>query len=293
MKPPLLLAIMGPTASGKTALAEDLAGRLEARLINADAFQVYRGLDVGTAKPARREDYELIDIKEPNEAFGVGGWTHLAQAILASAFARNRNVIVVGGTGLYIRALFEEYASMAAEPDPEVRARLNETNIEELRERLRRLDPAIAARTDMANPVRVRRALERLEGKPMDPVRLPPFRKVKLGLLPPTDLLDERIARRTSEMVHNGWIQEIERLSQEGFRRGDPGFRAIGYRTLWDHLERKIGLDEAIATTIAETRRYAKRQRTWLRSEPELVELSTTDDDAVRKAMERIDNVLM
>lgn len=270
-----------------------MARRLDARLVNADAFQVYRGLDIGTAKPTNKGAYDLLDIKDPNEPFGVGEWTRMAQAILEEAYRRSQNAVVVGGTGLYIRALFEEYASMADEPDVELRARLNETDIQELRLQLRHNHPEIAERTDMANPVRVRRAVERLQTAPLNPIRLPPFKKLKLGVDPPMEVLHERIERRMSEMVHNGWIQEIERLSREGYRRDDPGFRAIGYRALWDHLERKISLDEAIATTIAETRRYAKRQRTWLRSEPGLVELSTTtEEDAVQKAMERIDNVL-
>lgn len=284
---------MGPTASGKTGLAETLAQHLGARLINADAFQVYRGLDIGTAKPSDKNAYDLLDIKDPNEPFGVGEWTRMAQSILEEIYHRGQHALVVGGTGLYVRALFEEYASMADEPDPELRARLNLADIEDLRLQLRRDHPEIADRTDMANPVRVRRAIERLQTAPMNPIRLPPFKKLKLGVDPPMEVLHARIERRTSEMVHNGWIQEIERLSREGFRRDDPGFRAIGYQALWDHLERKISLDEAIATTIAETRRYAKRQRTWLRSEPGLVELSTTtEENAVRKAMERIDNVL-
>jgi tRNA dimethylallyltransferase len=290
----LLLAIMGPTASGKTGLAEALGRELNAQLINADAFQVYRGLDIGTAKPANRELYRLLDIKDPNEAFGLGEWTALAQRELVDLFSQRRNAIVVGGTGLYIRALFEEYEGLSDAPDPNLRAALSAIPIEDLRERLKSRHPEIAARTDLANPVRVRRALEKLETPAGEPIRLPAFQKMKLALNPSTLLLDSRAQRRVAEMVHNGWVQEIEELRQRGFRREDPGFRAIGYRTLWDHLERKISLEEAIATTIVETRRYAKRQRTWLRTEPNLVELSaTTENDAFAMAMERVETVLV
>jgi tRNA dimethylallyltransferase len=294
MPQPLLIAIMGPTASGKTPLAEALARELQAELINADAFQVYRGMDIGTAKPARKHLYKLLDLKDPPEPFGLGEWVSMAQAELDACYGLGRNVLVVGGTGLYIRALFEEYAALADAPDSELRARLNATDIDELRRTLRKDHPEIAAQTDLANPVRVRRAIERLQVPRSEPIVLPPFKKMKLAVNPSAPDLESRIGRRIAEMVHNGWVQETEELRQRGFRRDDPGLRAIGYRTLWDHLERKISLEEAIATVIADTRRYAKRQRTWLRTEPNLVELSaTTENDAIRKAMERINTVLM
>jgi tRNA dimethylallyltransferase len=285
---------MGPTASGKTGVAEALARELDAFLINADAFQVYRGMDVGTAKPVERSRYELIDIKDPNEGLALGQWAKLAQHILEDSFLRGRNVIVVGGTGLYVRALFEEYAAMAGPPDQGLRKRLNETSIDTLRKRLVTDHPEIAGQTDMANPVRVRRAIEKLHLEKSPAITLPPYKKLKVALNPAVDVLDGRIARRVVEMLHNGWIQEVEQLRQLGYRRDDPGFKAIGYRTVWDHIERKISLEEAAATTIAETRRYAKRQRTWLRTEPNLVELSaTTENDTVLHAMERIESVLM
>lgn len=294
MPPPLLLAIMGPTASGKTGLAEAIATRIGAQLVSADAFQVYRGMDVGTAKPKDVQRYELLDIKDPNEHFGVGEWTSRALDVVGRCFQENRHAVVVGGTGLYIRAFFEEYAAMQGLPSPELRESLNATPIEELRQRLQRDHPETAQRVDMANPVRVRRALERLQSSPGEPIRLPPFRKLKLSLMPPPDLLNLRIEQRALEMVHNGWTREIEVLRLRGFRRDDPGLRAIGYRTLWDCVERKISLDEATAATIVETRQYAKRQRTWLRSEPDLVTLSgNSEDDAVRKAMDCINDALV
>jgi tRNA dimethylallyltransferase len=290
----LLLAIMGPTAAGKTGLAEALAQELDAQLINADAFQVYRGLDIGTAKPIRKDLYKLLDIKEPDEPFGLGEWTSRAQIELEGLYRQQRNAVIVGGTGLYIRALFEEYAAIFDAPDPELRAELTSTPIDQLRERLKSEHPDVAARTDLANPIRVRRAFEKQHGRPGDPIRLPPYKKLKLAVNPDAAELESRLGRRIAEMVHNGWVQEIEELRQRGFRKDDPGLRAIGYRSLWDHLDRKISLEEAIATTIVETRRYAKRQRTWLRTEPNLVELSaTTENDAFESAMERVETVLM
>jgi tRNA dimethylallyltransferase len=291
---PLLIAVMGPTGSGKTPLAEAFATELDAQLINSDAFQVYRKLDIGTAKPVNKHRYKLLDVIEPNEPFGLGEWLRLAETEITRLYEKRQNVILVGGTGLYVRALFEQYSGMSGQPDPELRRQLNETPIEQLRERLQTESPELAAATDMANPVRVRRALERLETPPLKTITLPPFRKIKLALDVSIEELDQRLSRRIGEMLHNGWIREIEGLRQEGFRQDDPGFRAIGYRTLWDYLDRKISLAEATATTIVETRRYAKRQRTWLRTEPDLVQVSATIGmDTIRKTMERIRDVLM
>jgi len=291
---PFLVAIMGPTASGKTGLAEYVATQLAATLINADAFQVYRGLDIGTAKPANRSRYSLIDIKEPSESFGLGEWIRLAHGHLVETYAQGQSAVVVGGTGLYIRALFEEYAAMADQPDPGLREALNNTPIDDLRERLRSDHPEIAATVDLANPVRVRRAFERLHGPISEALVLPPFKKLKIGLTPDIDLLEGVIERRVAQMVEAGWVQEVESLREQGFSRCDPGFRAIGYRTISDYLDNKISLDEAVAATIIETRRYAKRQRTWLRTEKGLVGISaTTENDAIRKTMERIESVLM
>ncbi|HTQ08723.1 MAG TPA: tRNA (adenosine(37)-N6)-dimethylallyltransferase MiaA [Fimbriimonadaceae bacterium] len=292
MGAPLLLAIMGPTASGKTSLAERVAEAIDATLVNADAFQIYRGLDIGTSKPTRRERYELLDIREPDESFGLGEWLRLALDVLTESFEGARNVVVVGGTGLYVRALFEEYASISGPPDPDLRRRLNETPIEELRQRLADEHPELASTVELSNPVRVRRALERMQSTPPEPIHVPGFLKLKLGLSPPPEGVSARIEHRAAEMVQNGWVQEVMRLRESNFRREDPGLRAIGYRALWDHIERKISLDEALGRTVVETRRYAKRQRTWLRSEPNLHELSaTTENEAFDSAMERIGSV--
>ncbi len=285
---------MGPTASGKTGLAERLGDRLDAKLIGADAFQIYRGLDVGTAKPIDKKRYRLIDILEPNEDFGLGSWLGLAQVELVRAFACQQNVIAVGGTGLYVRALFEEYASIWAPPDPELRSKLNSMPIDSLRKQLIAGHPDIAASIDLANPVRVRRALEKLQSHKPTPIALPAFKKLKIALNPSVEVLSARIEHRVFEMVHNGWVREVEQLREMGYHREDPGFRAIGYRAIWDHLEDWLSIEEATATTIVETRQYAKRQRTWLRSEPNLVEISaTTEDDAFAEAVERIGSALM
>jgi tRNA dimethylallyltransferase len=274
-QPPLLLAVMGPTASGKTALAEELATKMDALLLNADAFQVYRGMDVGTAKPADKERYQLVDIKDPNEAFGLGEWLRLAESVLNQAFEHSRSVIVVGGTGLYIRGLMESYAGIWPAPDPALRQELMDREQSEglpaLSLQLQSLAPEVAAKTDLANPARVRRALERIiSGTTPDAVRLPPFRSLKIALDLELEKLYEQISRRAALMVQNGWLAEVENLASQGFGPGDPGFRALGYEDLWRHLNGEISLDAALQNATLATRRYGKRQRTWLRSEPRL-----------------------
>jgi tRNA dimethylallyltransferase len=271
---PWLIAVMGPTGAGKTDLAEALADRLDAQLVNADAFQVYRGMDIGTNKPPNRDRYRLLDLVEPSEPFGVGEWVRLARGILEELFARGQSAVFVGGTGLYIRALFEEYAEMGEAPPPEVRARVDEwRRAEGLEGLLRRLEPfGIPPGLDRKNPVRVSRALERaLYPSQAPPVRLPPFRKRKIAISVPSAQLEERVLARTREYVQNGWVSEVEGLRSRGIGEDAPGMRAIGYRTLLRHLDGGVDREKAIAEIVRDTMRYAKRQRTWLRSEPGLV----------------------
>lgn len=288
---------MGPTASGKTDLAERLADELDAQLLNADAFQIYRGMDVGTAKPADRARYRLLDLKDPDEPFGVGEYVRLAQQALAGLYTQGRSAVVVGGTGLYVRALFEEYAEMSAAPDPRLREELNAAFAAEglapLVERLRILDPETAERVDLRNPARVKRALERaLAPTPAPATTLPPFAKLKVGLHVNPQDLELRIEQRVSLMVQNGWVQEVQRLMHMGYSLDAPGFRAIGYRAISEYLLGKVELEEAVTTAIVDTRRYAKRQRTWLRSEPNLTALPL-DTDVLSAMRERIGNLFV
>jgi tRNA dimethylallyltransferase len=264
---------MGQTASGKTALAEALADELGAGLINADAFQAYRGMDIGTAKPENVACYALLDLKNPDEAYGVGEFCLLAATELARLHAEGRSAVVVGGTGQYVRALFEEYADLMPEPDPERRAhyarRLAEEGLETLAAELARRDPGTAV--ELRNPIRVTRALERLDdSRPPLAFRVPYASRIKVATSVGTDAIQERIARRTALMMHNGWVEEVRRLRGLGYGPDDPGFRAIGYRTIARLLDGDLATEEAERAIVQETTAYAKRQRTWLRSEPGL-----------------------
>ncbi len=276
---PLLISIMGPTASGKTELAEALAKVYDAQLINADAFQVYRHLDIGTAKPENRELYQLIDTVDPREQYGVGEFVIQATQILVELWEERRSAVIVGGTGLNIRALTEGYDTMAGPADPSFRAKMNEIHqtqgLGALVEKIKHIAPEVAITIDLSNPARVKRAIERAHFPAvLARAELPPFLSVKFGLLQDASDLEAKIVTRMRAMVQNGWIQEVERLMQSKYSLDDPGLRAIGYRNLWGYVEGKVELEEAIETTIVETRRYAKRQRTWLRSEPNLTVLN-------------------
>jgi tRNA dimethylallyltransferase len=296
---PVLIAVMGPTATGKTDLAESIAEEIDAQLINADAFQAYRGMDIGTAKPDHRERYRLLDIKDPNEGYGVGEFCARAQEILNELWAQRRSAVVVGGTGLYIRALFEQYEFLMPEPDQglreELQRRLKDEGLDSLVAELKVRDPETHARIDHRNPLRVTRALEKsIDTRPPSRVVLPPFQRLKFGLLLNMTDLRARIEERTRLMVHNGWVQEVEALLSLGYGPGDPGFRAIGYGEIAAHLAGETDLEGAIATTIVETRRYAKRQSTWLRSEPKIRNLDPSVPDileAVIRAIGRMSSV--
>jgi tRNA dimethylallyltransferase len=278
---PLLVAVMGETSSGKTALAEDLAQEIGAQLINADSFQTYRGMDIGTAKSERKELYELLDIKDPNEPFGVGEWVQLASAVLKDIFASKRSAVVVGGSGLNIRALFEGYGSMSGAPDPDLRAALNkrfaEEGLQPLVADLVALNPGAAEQVDLKNPVRVTRALEKvMTASENIQFELPNFKRVKFAIGNSVETINQRIHDRAWQMARNGWLEEVDTLRQSGYGPNAPGFRAHGYREIWRVLEGQLGLEEAVGSIISQVRRYAKRQRTWMKTEPSLIVLESS-----------------
>ena len=240
---------------------------------------MYRGMDIGTAKPSDKSRYELLDLKNPDEEFGVGEYVLLAAEQLQHHFNQGQNVIVCGGTGLYIRALIEEYQDLSPAPSPELRRKLNERPSEDLVDQLIRDFPEIANSTDLKNRIRVTRALERcLAPKEKIKFTIPPFQKKKIALIPDVKNTEPNIQHRTSLMLQNGWVNEVKSLLNSGYRPGNPGFRAIGYSAIVDFLYGDITEGELVETIEAETRNYAKRQRTWLRSEPDLEVFSTISE---------------
>lgn len=283
---------MGPTASGKTELAERLADRFDAALLSADAFQIYRRFDIGTAKPENRDRYSFIDIRDPEESFGVGEYVRLAASKLAELFQIGRNAVIVGGTGLYVRALLESYKDMHPPPSPELRNRISEDlekfGARALYERLLGTDPKRAATVDSSNPRRVARALEKaLSRDSALHFELPPFTIIKLALIPPKEALDRSIEERLSAMMQRGFAKEVEDLVADGLPDSAPAMRAIGYRTMARAVRGEVSQEEAFESILIETRQYAKRQRTWLRKEPRLTCFAVErGEDVLAKVLE-------
>ncbi len=280
------ILLMGPTASGKTALAIELARALPAEIVSVDSALVYRGLDIGTAKPApalRAElPHHLVDILDPAEAYSAGRFRRDALAAMDAIRARGRLPILVGGTMLYFRALLRGLAELP-EADPALRAALDADAAlrgwPALHAELAGVDPAAAARIRPGDSQRIQRALEvwRLTGTPLSQlqaagtVRPAGWRFLKLGLAPARASLHAAIGRRLEAMMAAGFLAEVEAL----FARGDlhpglPAIRAVGYRQLWAHLAGECSLEQAVDAAVTATRRLAKRQMTWLRAEPGL-----------------------
>jgi tRNA dimethylallyltransferase len=296
--PPPLAAIIGPTATGKTELSLALAGGLPVEVLVADSRQVYRGMDVGTAKvsPADRArvPHHLLDLIEPEEPFTVAQWAEQARALVPGIAGRDALPMLVGGTGLYVSALVDGL-DFAAQPwSPEVRARLGEEleteGLAVLAARLAQLDPASAARTDLRNPRRVLRALERAElaGEHASyTVRAAPWpgRLALLGLTRPLAVLDRRVGERAVAMFQGGLLDETRALLERGLDASVPALTGHGYAEAARHLAGEWSVEEAIAVTARRVRRYTRRQLSWFRRDRRIVWLDAgarpADDPAL------------
>ncbi len=279
---PPAIFILGPTASGKTELAMALRERLPVEIISVDSAMIYRGMDIGTAKPSAEElaraPHRLIDILDPVESYSAARFREDALREMAEITAAGRIPLLVGGTGLYFRALEQGLSAMPAS-DPATRAELDawiaEHGLDEAHRRLAEVDPAAAARIHRNDPQRLQRALEvfAISGRPIssfwgEAPESPPYRIAKLLLLPEREALRERIAGRFGLMLERGLIGEVERL----FARSDlhidlPSIRAVGYRQVWQYLLGELDRAEMEERGVIATRQYAKRQFTWLRGE--------------------------
>ncbi|MFQ6019762.1 MAG: tRNA (adenosine(37)-N6)-dimethylallyltransferase MiaA [Dehalococcoidia bacterium] len=272
-----LVAVVGPTAAGKTALALALARRFDGEIVGADSRQVYRHMDVGTAKPSQQERelvrHHLIDVADPDEEFSLGRFLDLAQAALADIWSRRKRPFLVGGTGQYVWALLEGWRVPKVPPRPQLRRRLEERAAREgndaLYEELRRIDPQ-AAQIDRRNLRRVIRALEVYEatGRPLSfwRTREPPrFKTLVLGLSLPRRELYRRIDERVEAMVSRGLVAEVERLLALGYGRELPAMSGIGYREACQHLAGEIDLAAAARRIETETHRLARHQSNWFK----------------------------
>lgn len=292
---PPLLCVMGPTASGKSTLAIHLAAELDCEVVSVDSALVYRGLDIGTAKPdaATRAavPHHLIDIADPAERYSAARFRADALQAIESIHAAGRTPLLVGGTMLYFHALLHGLSEMPA-ADPELRAALDARAAREgwpaLHAQLARVDPDAAARIHPNDPQRIQRALEvhELTGHPITALQArqqeeSPYRACKLALAPADrERLHARIAERFEHMVRAGLFEEVARLHARADLAADlPALRAVGYRQVWQHLEGECDRQTAVERAIHATRQLAKRQLTWLKREPGLTWLDPSDPD--------------
>ncbi|WP_432820926.1 tRNA (adenosine(37)-N6)-dimethylallyltransferase MiaA [Trichloromonas sp.] len=286
MEPRPLLVICGPTASGKTALAIDLCRHFDIEVVSADSRQVYRGLDIGTAKATaeerRKVPHHLIDVVDPDEDFSVADFVGLATDAVDQIHERGRLPAVVGGTGLYIKGLTE---GLLAAPggDRAVRDELLAIEREQgsgtLYRRLGDVDPQLAAKLFPGDLLRIVRALEvhALSGRRLSDYQQEhgfderPYETLKIALTPQREILYRRINQRVEQMFNDGLLDEVRQLLDRGYAPELKSMRTIGYRESILHLQGHLSLDEAIALIQRDSRRYAKRQLTWFRRDNSII----------------------
>jgi tRNA dimethylallyltransferase len=283
MTRPRIVCLVGPTASGKSALALEVAERIGAEIVSADSRQLYRDLDIGTAKPTTAErarvPHHCLDLVDADAVFDAARFREAASAAIADVCARRRPVLVVGGTGLYVRVLLRGLCP-APPRAPALRAALIERMAARGRPAMHRalaaIDPDAARRISPQDGVRVVRALEvgLTTGMPLSRWQArhgfaeTPYDALVIGLARPTPELDRRIALRAQDMVASGFADEVRRLRARGLDGDTPALRAVGYREMLACIEGRLDAAAALAATVRATRQFAKRQRTWFRREP-------------------------
>jgi tRNA dimethylallyltransferase len=298
---PKVAVLVGPTAVGKTAAAVHLARRLGGEIVNADSLQVYRELDIGTAKPTPAErtlaPHNLVDIVAPDEPYDAARYAREARQVIAALHARRVLPLVVGGTGLYIKALLHGIFR-EGEAAPEVRERLkaelHSRGLAALHARLQELDPVTAQRLPPGDGYRIVRALEVMEatGRPLSALhgahgfRERPYATLKLGLSLPRPELYARIEARVEAMLAAGWLEEVRRLLARYGPELKP-LKSLGYRRLVAFLQGEVDWEETVAGIKQDTRRYAKRQLTWFRADPEVKWFHPEQTEALLSLVQR------
>lgn len=281
-KPPLLV-ILGPTASGKTALSMELAQQFNGEIISADSRQIYRHMNIGTDKISQeaRQDvpHHLLDVANPDERFTVADFKAQAETAIDDILARGKLPILVGGTGLYIRAITENFD--IPPENREVRAQLIEelkkSGPEKLHKKLQKLNPLTAAKIHPKNAPYIVRALEIFitTGRPKSDIKnTPQYKCLQIGLSWPREALFERIHRRIDEQIERGLIDETKKLLGLGYSKNLPSMNTLGYKEMTAHLEKALSLDEARELLKKNTRNFAKRQMTWFKKDKEVIWIS-------------------
>jgi tRNA dimethylallyltransferase len=300
---------MGPTAAGKTVLAINLAGRLPLRIISVDSAMVYRGMDIGTGKPCEavldRVPHRLIDIRNPNEPYSANNFRRDALDEIARAHGENKIPFLVGGTGLYFRAL-RDGLSVLPSADPQVRAELAaqaaKSGWESLHTRLGAIDPATAARIHSNDPQRIQRALEifELTGQPMsellsDAERVALPNPVHVLIIEPRDRarLHTDIAARFRAMLRAGLVEEVTQLRRHyQLTMAEPSMRAVGYRQVGEYLELRCDYGQMVERAVVATRQLARRQLTWLRAERHGARFDCHSEDLVGEVTAALEGML-
>ena len=294
-----LIAIVGATATGKTALAVELARRLDGRAeaIGADSRQVYRRLDIGTAKPTQEEQtaarHHLIDVVEPDQPFSLGQWLDLALAALDGVWSRNHQPLVVGGTGQYVWALLEGWRVPRVPAQAKLRRELGSRTTESLLAELRRADPQAESYIDPRNVRRLVRALEvcRETGKPFSYWRTkvaPAFESLVIGLRLGREELYRRIGERVERMVEAGFVEEVRGLLAVGYARDLPCLSGIGYKEMCEHLAGERDLPSAVERTKTGTHRLARHQNTWFKAADPRIRWIEAGEGAADEAWELV-----
>jgi tRNA dimethylallyltransferase len=277
-----LLAIVGPSATGKTEVGMLVAEALQGEIVSADSMQVYRGMHIGTAKPSveqrTRVPHHLIDIIEPDEPFSVADYRGRADAALADIWSRGKQPILVGGSGLYVRAVLDEM-DFVVPPDRELRRQLTEEarakGLSALYARLTETDSQAAARIHPNDQKRIIRALEVAQRagrgeRPVDRARASRYNAVQFGLTAPRDELYRRIEARVDAMLAAGLVEEVPGLLERGYDERLVSMKGLGYSQMLLYLRGEIALEEAVRRLKRDTRRFAKRQLTWFRADPRI-----------------------
>lgn len=296
---------MGPTASGKSDLAERLANVIDLEIINVDSTLVYRNMDIGTAKPSRllqeKIPHHLIDIRDPRDAYSAAEFAKDASQLITEIFTRHRLPVLVGGTMLYFKALLQGLSALPSS-DPKVREELEQTlqkhGLPALHQRLQEIDPDAAKKIHPNDPQRTLRALEvyTMTGKKLSELQgqrasvLSDLSVCNIALMPASrELLHQRIEQRFHIMLQQGFLEEVSALYQrKDLNEQLPAIRAVGYRQAWQYLQGHISYEAMIEQAITATRQLAKRQLTWLRAWPEVHWLDSDDPALLEKTLERI-----
>jgi len=303
MKPrPKIIVLCGPTAVGKTSCAIRLSLAVQGEIVNADSMQIYRYMDIGTAKPTeierQRVRHHLLDIADPDEPFDAAKYAAAAQQVIQTLNEKDIVPILTGGTGLYIKALVNGLFEMAPS-DPQVRERLLSTaetiGVDRMYDRLREIDPEAASKLHPHDNHRIIRALEVYEitGKPISLHQKrhgfsdQPYQVLKIGLMTDRESLYRRIDSRVCAMMEEGFLDEVKKLLAMGYEAGLKSMQSIGYRHLTDYIQGRMDWEETIRTLKRDTRRYAKRQMTWFGRDGEVL-WKTPDEagDIIRMAEE-------